>query len=440
MTKYFGTDGIRGTYGSHVMNENFAQKVGWAISHFLIQTGSTNPVVAVGSDTRPSSPTLKESLIRGLQAGGAIVTDFGIIPTPALAFGVIQNAFHFGVMITASHNPYSDNGIKCFSGNGTKLSKAQEEEIEQTIDRYSSISRAHSGAETLPLLQEYLQNLKNNFRGLNLSGMRIALDSANGATCQTSRTLLEELGATVFAIHQGDGIINENCGSEHLEDLRDLVLENNADLGIAHDGDGDRVRFINPTGQIVDGDQVLGLLALDAQRSKSLSSSTFITTVHSNSGLSDALKKNGINLERSDVGDRNVFLKMLESKCNWGGESSGHIINTDYLPTGDGLFAALSVLLAIKNQSKDLSSLSDEIKLWPLRSESFPVSQKIPIQDVPEITQCVEDEEKILGNRGRILLRYSGTEPKIRLLVEGVSEDLINESFNRIQLVLQKSL
>ena len=147
--------------------------------------------------------------------------------------------------------------------------------------------------------------------------MRIALDSANGATCQTSRTLLEELGATVFAIHQGDGIINENCGSEHLEDLRDLVLENNADLGIAHDGDGDRVRFINPTGQIVDGDQVLGLLALDAQRSKSLSSSTFITTVHSNSGLSDALKKNFINLERSDVGDRNFFLKMLESKCNW---------------------------------------------------------------------------------------------------------------------------
>ena len=153
-------------------------------------------------------------------------------------------------MITASHNPYSDNGIKCFSGNGTKLSKAQEEEIEQTIDRYSSISQAPSGVETLPVLEEYLQNLKNNFRGLKLSGMRIALDSANGATCQTSRTLLEELGATVFAIHQGGGIINENCGSEHLEDLRDLVLENNADLGIAHDGDGDRVRFINPTGPL----------------------------------------------------------------------------------------------------------------------------------------------------------------------------------------------
>jgi phosphoglucosamine mutase len=440
MTKYFGTDGIRGSYGSRNMNENFAQKVGWAISHFLIQTGYPNPVVAVGSDTRPSSPTLKESLIRGLQTGGAIVKDFGIIPTPALAFGVIQNAFHFGVMITASHNPYLDNGIKCFSGNGTKLSKAQEEEIEQTIDRYSSISPETSGVETLSVLQEYLHNLKKYFCGLNLSGMRIALDSANGATCQTSQTLLEELGATVFAIHQGGGMINENCGSEHLEDLRDLVLENKADLGIAHDGDGDRVRFINTTGQIVDGDQVLGLLALHAHRSESLSSSSFVTTVHSNSGLSDALQKTGIKLERSDVGDRNVFLKMLESQCNWGGESSGHIINTDYLPTGDGLFAALSVLLAIQNQSRDLSSLSDEIKLWPLRSESFPVSKKTPIQDVPAITHCIEDEEKILGNRGRILLRYSGTEPKIRLLVEGVSEDLISESFNRIQLVLQKSL
>jgi phosphoglucosamine mutase len=182
------------------------------------------------------------------------------------------------------------------------------------------------------------------------------------------------------------------------------------------------------------------LLALDAQRSKSLSSSTFVSTVHSNSGLSEALKKNGIKLDRSDVGDRNVFLKMLESQSNWGGESSGHIINTNYLPTGDGLFAALSVLSAIQKQSKNLASLSEEIKLWPLRSESFPVSHKIPVQDVPEITQCLEDEERILNNRGRILLRYSGTEPKIRLLMEGTSRDLINESFERIKLVLQKSL
>ena len=440
MTKYFGTDGIRGSYGSHNMNENFAQKVGWAISHFLIQSGSSNSVVAVGSDPRPSSPALKESLIKGLRAGGVVVKDFGIIPTPALAFGVIQHGFHFGVMITASHNPHSDNGIKCFSGIGTKLSKAQEEEIEQTIDSYSSISTASSGVETLSVLKEYLQNLKNYFSGLTLSGMRIALDSANGATCQTSQTLLEELGATVFAIHQGGGIINENCGSEHLEDLRNLVLENKADLGIAHDGDGDRVRFIDPTGRVVDGDQVLGLLALDAHRSKSLSSSTFVSTVHSNSGLSEALKEKGLKLERSDVGDRNVFLKMLEVNCNWGGESSGHIINTDYLPTGDGLFAALSVLLAIQNQSRDLISLTKEIKLWPLRSESFPVSQKISIQDVPELTQCIDREEKFLCNRGRILLRYSGTEPLIRLLIEGASKDLVNESFDRIKLVLQKSL
>ena len=439
MKNFFGTDGIRGAYGSESMNESFAHKVGWAISQFLIQGGLNSPEVAVGCDTRPSSPTLMEHLVKGLLSGGATVQDCGILPTPALAFGVIKHGFHFGVMITASHNPHQDNGIKCFSGSGTKLSESEEEEIEHWIGQ-GAIHSSTSQPGKISLLEDYLSHLESHFHELNLSGIRIALDSANGATCKTSQTMLERLGATVLSIHQGEGMINDHCGSEHLENLANLVCDKKADLGIAHDGDGDRVRLVDRDGQTIDGDQILGLLALHAHRTKSLRSSTFVSTVHSNSGLAETLKANGIRLGRAQVGDRNVHQKMLEEKSNWGGESSGHIICMDYLPTGDGLFAALSVLDAIQKQSTDLKVLARETALWPLRSESFPVAEKIPIDNVPDLIQCVKAEEKILHDQGRILLRYSGTEPKIRLLVEGVSNELINQSFNRIAEVIQKSL
>jgi len=252
--------------------------------------------------------------------------------------------------------------------------------------------------------------------------------------------MLERFGATVFSIHQGEGMINDHCGSEYLESLSNLVRSKKADMGIAHDGDGDRVRFVDRDGQTIDGDQVLGLLALHAHRTKSLRSSTFVSTVHSNSGLAETLKANGIRLGRAKVGDRNVYQKMLEGKSNWGGESSGHIICMDYLPTGDGLFAALSVLDAIQKQATDLRVLARKTTLWPLRSESFPVAEKIPVKNVPDLIQCLKAEEEFLHDQGRILLRYSGTEPKIRLLVEGVSTGLINQSFNRIAEVIQKSL
>jgi phosphoglucosamine mutase len=439
MKNFFGTDGIRGAYGSEIMNEDFAHKVGWAISQFLIQGGLTCPNVAVGCDTRPSSPTLRKHLVEGLVSGGATVKDCGILPTPALAFGVIKYGFHFGVMVTASHNPHQDNGIKCFSGCGTKLSESEEEEIEHWIG-HDSVHSSTSQPEHISVLTDYLSHLESRFHGLNLSGMRIALDSANGATCKTSQTMLERFGATVFSIHQGEGMINDHCGSEYLESLSNLVRSKKADMGIAHDGDGDRVRFVDRDGQTIDGDQVLGLLALHAHRTKSLRSSTFVSTVHSNSGLAETLKANGIRLGRAKVGDRNVYQKMLEGKSNWGGESSGHIICMDYLPTGDGLFAALSVLDAIQKQATDLRVLARKTTLWPLRSESFPVAEKIPVKNVPDLIQCLKAEEEFLHDQGRILLRYSGTEPKIRLLVEGVSTGLINQSFNRIAEVIQKSL
>jgi len=244
----------------------------------------------------------------------------------------------------------------------------------------------------------------------------------------------------VITSHRGEGIINKGCGSEDLQSLQSLVQKEQADLGIAHDGDGDRVRFVDSLGRVVDGDQILGLLALQAHRDEKLNASKFVATIHSNSGLMASLSRLGISTHTSDVGDKNVYLKMLEAGCNWGGESSGHIICTDYLPTGDGLFAALSVLHAMKDQSRLLEDLAKQIILWPSLSGSFEVSKKVPIQELPELSKTVQKEEETLKDEGRILLRYSGTEPKIRLLVEATSEKLVHSSFHNLQLAIQNSL
>ena len=439
MTKYFGTDGIRGVYGSPTMNDAFTQKVGFAIGKFLAQK-STTPLVIIGRDTRPSGSSLQHSITRGLLATGVRVHDAGILPTPALAFGVIHKRADFGVMITASHNPHQDNGIKCFSSLGTKLEQEEEEILESLIDQNHALSHDYDTSKSEPFVNDYLSMVSRFFSELNLSGTRVCLDLANGATCETTPRVFEELGASVITSHRGEGIINKGCGSEDLQSLQLLVLKEHADLGIAHDGDGDRVRFVDSKGRVVDGDQILGLLALQAHRKGKLNASKFVATIHSNSGLMASLSRMDISTLTSDVGDKNVYLKMLEAGCNWGGESSGHIICTDYLPTGDGLFAALSVLHAMKDQSLSLEDLAKQIILWPSLSESFEVYKKVPVQELPELFDTVQKEETVLKDQGRILLRYSGTEPKIRLLVEATSEKLVHSSFHNIQLAIQNSL
>ena len=439
MTKYFGTDGIRGVYGSPTMNDAFTQKVGFAIGKFLAQK-STTPVVIIGRDTRPSGASLQKSITQGLLATGVRVHDAGILPTPALAFGVIHKRADFGVMITASHNPHPDNGIKCFSSLGTKLEQKEEEILESLIDQNHAAPHGSYTSPPQPLVNDYLSQVSRFFSDLNLSGTRVCLDLANGATCETTPRVFEELGASVITSHCGEGIINKGCGSEDLQSLQVLVQKEQADLGIAHDGDGDRVRFVDSKGRVVDGDQILGLLALQAQRDGKLDASKFVATIHSNSGLRASLSKMDISTLTSDVGDKNVYLKMLEAGCNWGGESSGHIICTDYLPTGDGLFAALSVLHAMKDQSRLLEDLAKQIILWPSLSGSFEVSKKVPIQELPELFKTVQKEEEILKDEGRILIRYSGTESKVRLLVEATSEKLVHSSFHILKLAIQNSL
>lgn len=441
MNQYFGTDGIRGAYGSKQMNDAFAFRFGQAIGSYLTREKRDTPTVAIASDTRPSSPALKKSLILGLHHRAIKVIDFGIVPTPALAYGVRAYQADFGLMITASHNPSSDNGIKCFTELGTKLTSDQENMIEALIEETSIQTDDSSPCVTFhSILEDYLKNIEKHFSKLDLSGLRIALDCANGATCQTTHRILQSFGARVFKIHHGDGIINSDCGSENLGSLQELVRQKRADLGIAHDGDGDRVRFVDETGSVVEGDQVLGLIALQARQENKLNQDTFVSTIHSNGGLFSFLKSNRIKGVTSDVGDRNVYLKMLEVGSNWGGESSGHIICSDYLPTGDGLFASLYVLHTLKEQSKSLANLALTIKLWPSLSESFAVKSKPAIESIPELSACLLKEEKLLQPEGRILLRYSGTEPKLRLLVEGKSQEKIHVSFQRIKLAIEKSL
>ena len=440
MNKYFGTDGIRGVYGSDYMNESFAQKFGKAVGAYLNTEFSDQATVGVGMDTRPSGASLREALVSGLRSMAIKVIDYGVIPTPALSYGILRDRAHFGLMITASHNPSADNGIKCFNEQGTKLTIEQELIVENLIDQTHPTLVCSDLTESRSLLDDYLKNLEVYFSDLDLSGTRIAVDGANGATSETTQHILKNLGAKVISIHCGHGVINENCGSENLESLQGLVLQNNADLGIAHDGDGDRVRLIDSTGMVIDGDQVLGVIALQAHRKNKLQSSSFVSTIYSNNGLFSCLEDRGIRPVISDVGDRNVYYKMLESKSNWGGESSGHIICTDYLPTGDGLFAALTVLRTMKEQGQSLADLVREIKLWPSLSDSFAVSQKPSIDRVPELSRAIRSEEEFLKNDGRVLIRYSGTEPKLRLLVEGKSLDQISSSYHRLKLVIEKSL
>ena len=398
MNQYFGTDGIRGAYGSAIMNEAFALKFGQAIGQHLQNKCLSQPVVAIASDTRPSSPLLKKSVIRGLHDWGVHLIDFGVVPTPALSYGLLEHKADFGIMITASHNPHTDNGIKCFTDKGTKLDVSEEFIIEDFLEHAApSPCTPSTELKSFSLVEKYLENIKSYFSDLDLSGLCIALDSANGAASKTTHQILEAMGAQVIKIHQGDGVINADCGSEHLASLQDLVRQKRADLGIAHDGDGDRVRFVDSDGKVVDGDQVLGLLAKQAHQDKSLKASTLVSTVHSNKGLFSFLSENKINGLTADVGDRNVYLKMLEVNCNWGGESSGHIICTDYLPTGDGLFAALSVLQAMKRQSQCLASLASEITLWPSLCDSFLVSHKPPLESIPVLSQSISDEEGYLN-------------------------------------------
>lgn len=436
----FGTDGIRGHYGSEEINDRMAYRLGVAIGKHLRNHDILDGTVLLGRDPRSSGESLQKACSAGIKKEGFQPLDAGILPTPALAHGTTFIKAKMGVMVTASHNPASDNGLKLFSAKGAKLLVDEEKEVENLLLANESSGENYAEGESVEVRQNYMQNICNFFPANFLEGKHIILDTANGATCSTSPEVFTRFGAEVSCLHQGDGIINQQAGSEHPGALIGKMSESNAFLGVAHDGDGDRAVFVAPSGKLIDGDQILGLLARYAQDQNRLKANGFVSTVHSNSGLGHSLATSGIKLHRSDVGDRNVSALMEKLNCNWGGESSGHIVAHDYLPTGDGLYTALSIAHALTESKKTLTEMTEWIKLWPSKSSAFHVSQKIPLEDCPEIQSSLQQSKKDLGENGRVLLRYSGTEPKIRLLVEAKNENLVNSIFSKIQCTIEKTL
>ena len=414
--KYFGTDGIRGPYGGPVVNEIFAERLGLAAAAWLGKKGR----VLIGRDTRDSGRALEAAVARGLRAGGAEPVSLGIVPTPAVARAVRTEGAALGVVITASHNPAADNGIKFFGPGGVKLTDAEELGIEQLLP--DSIFAMET--MTLPVSDAatpYIASATKLLPAGSLAGWRIVLDTANGASCGTSPVVFRALGAEVTGLGDvPDGHnINAGVGSEHPKLLAARVKETGARLGVAHDGDGDRCVLCDELGGVLDGDEILTLLATHALAQGTLVNRTLVITVQSNLGVDAAIRAAGGRVHRTAVGDRYVIEGMLAQQATLGGESSGHIICSEISPTGDGLVAALKVIEVMQASGKPLSALRKALKKFPQLTAALTVREKRPLEGLPNLSATCAALEAELGTQGRVLVRYSGTEPKLRLLVEG---------------------
>jgi phosphoglucosamine mutase len=420
--KYFGTDGIRGKIGRYPMTPDFVLKLGWAAGKVLASNG--HPLVVIGKDTRISGYMLESALQAGLVAAGVNIRLLGPMPTPAVAY--LTRAFRAsaGIVISASHNPYDDNGLKFFSSTGTKLPDAVEEEIEAWLEKdFKTVSSSELGRveRAKDAAGRYIEFCKRALpTDVSLKGMRLVVDCANGATYHVAPDVFRELGAEVIAIaNEPDGVnINENCGATHVTGLCEAVLRYRADVGIALDGDGDRLIMVDRHGQVVDGDEVLAVIAHHRHASSELDSGV-VGTLMSNLGLEKSIRALGVPFYRANVGDRYVLEQMNQYGCMLGGESSGHIIARDHIATGDGIVAALQVLRAMRTSAKALHELKQVMVKYPQTLINVRVKEKINLDESAPIQAAVRQVEQQLGERGRVLLRASGTEPLIRVMVEG---------------------
>jgi phosphoglucosamine mutase len=431
MTKLFGTDGVRGLAGAWLTPE-LAFELGKAGAYVLTKTGKHTPQIIVGKDTRRSGDMLEAALTAGMCSVGAVVHHAGIVPTPCVAFAVRRFNFDAGIVISASHNAFADNGIKFFGANGHKLSDAVEAEIERCIaDGVSKIPNK-TGTEigfcaTHPnILRDYAEFLLSCVPNLNLTGMRIALDTANGATGVVAEAVFKRTGAEIFVLNNTPNGININaaCGSTHTEALCDFVKHNQLDIGIAFDGDGDRCLLVDECGNLLDGDQIMSICATAMQKNGTLKQNTLVATVMSNFGLTLMGKQNNIRVEQTRVGDRYVLEHMLENNFNLGGEQSGHVIFLDHNTTGDGLLTALKTLAFIREQNLLPSKAARVIQIFPQVLKNVPVSDahKHTYLKNSVLSGAISKIEQNLKGTGRILIRPSGTEPLIRIMLEG--EDL----------------
>ncbi|MDR2340740.1 MAG: hypothetical protein LBD72_00150 [Puniceicoccales bacterium] len=444
--RLFGTDGIRGKFGRFPITGEFFEKIGRALSVYLEQKAA-NGKIFIGADTRASANLLKGAILRGIGTSFT-VHDLGVLATPAIAFLTKQCGAICGISITASHNPYADNGIKIFNGKGHKLPKGEEMILEDIIfcqtdnclHPTSELSFRFGDPGEFSAI--YRRHWKETFIPNCLAGLSIVFDAANGATAAYGGTFFSKLGARVFAI--GDtptGInINENCGTEHPQTLQRTVVEMGANLGIALDGDGDRVVICDRDGKIFTGEYLLAFLAINFHQQNRLKSNCLVTTIACNTAVDEMLKKHGIRVHRCDIGDRNVAEAMECTGSNLGGEPSGHVICADFSPAADGLFTSAAFILAIsENWDFRIASIGDYFRLNPCEMLNLPVSSKIPLEELPELQNAishVENEFAKLGT-GRVLVRYSGTENMLRILVEADTCDKVRISIQHITTALR---
>ncbi len=440
--KLFGTDGIRGTANSEPMTPETALKVAMAVSE-CFHNGTHKHLVVIGKDTRLSGYMLEPALTAGFVTMGMDVVLVGPLPTPAIAMLTRSLRADLGVVLSASHNPYADNGIKLFGHDGYKLSDEIEARIESCLARGPSRRAAPSELGRVKFLDDaggrYIEFVKQSFpRGLRLDGLRIVVDCAHGAAYKVAPTVFWELGAEVFSLGvTPDGLnINCECGALSPEQMRREVLARRADIGIALDGDADRLIVADEHGMILDGDQLMALIATGLARSGRLTGGALVATVMSNLGLERFLAGHGIGLHRAAVGDRYVAEKMRAHGCNLGGEQSGHIILADYATTGDGLIAALQVLASIVETGRPASEVGRLFTPVPQRSDSVRHGKAVPL-DRPHVKAAVAECEARLGNAGRLVIRRSGTEPVIRVMAQGEDEQMVSEIVAEVCAVIR---
>lgn len=447
--RLFGTDGIRGRINRHPMTPEDVLRIGMAAATVLRKEHYGRNMVLIGKDTRLSGYMIESALTSGICSMGMDVTLVGPLPTPGIAFLTRTLRIDAGVVISASHNPYQDNGIKFFSYNGFKLPDDVERKIEELViddnlERFRPKGEDVGKAFRLDdATGRYIEYIKSTLRkGVTFEGLKVVVDSANGAAYKTTSWLLRELGAEVISINdRPDGTnINDNCGSTNMDGLRRIVLQHKADIGIAHDGDADRTLLCDEKGRVVDGDQIMGMCAAEASARGALNKNTVVSTVMSNLGLEKFFEKLGVRMIRTKVGDRYVVEEMLDGGFNIGGEQSGHIIFLDYNTTGDGPITAVQVLDLMKKRDLPLSKLASEIKLFPQVLMNVEVVKKHDIKSEPAIEEAIRNAEKNLGDSGRVLVRASGTEPKIRVMLEGRDLKLITRLGRNISRVIKEKM
>ncbi|GIE86647.1 phosphoglucosamine mutase [Actinoplanes regularis] len=440
MGRLFGTDGVRGLANGDLLTPELALSVAVAAARVLVESDSSHqPLAIVGRDPRASGEMLEAAVVAGLTSAGANVVRVGVLPTPAVAYLVGQTGADLGVMLSASHNPMPDNGIKLFAAGGQKLPDELEARIEKAIEDGHGLVGRPTGAgigrvhDLLDGAEHYIKHLVESIPN-RLEGIKVVVDCANGAASEAGPVAYREAGAEVIAIHaEPDGLnINDNCGSTHLDEVREAVLREGADLGLAHDGDADRCLAVTAAGDVVDGDQIMAILALAMRDAGTLTGDTLVATVMSNLGLRIAMKQSGIKLIETKVGDRYVLEELQSGGLALGGEQSGHIVMPAFATTGDGVLTGLHLMAQLASSGKSLADLAAVVHRLPQSLINVKVGNREAGAAAPTVQAAVALAEAELGETGRVLLRPSGTEPLVRVMVEAATEEKARTVAERI--------